>query len=101
MMQNSLARILKGLKTNQNSLIGRDHPRWWQYPIEPPTPIPVNVKYTCDGTLGSPSTANCEAALYEFIQSGDLVLDPASGPIIKVSGRSSDTRFNFQAGADL
>ncbi|KAL9131218.1 MAG: hypothetical protein Q9175_006826, partial [Cornicularia normoerica] len=86
MMQNSLARILKGLQTNQNSLIGRDHPRWWQYPIEPPTPIPVNVKYACDGTLGSPSTANCEAALYEFIQSGDLVLDPASGPIIKVSG---------------
>ncbi|KAF6226016.1 hypothetical protein HO173_012606 [Letharia columbiana] len=85
-IQNSLARILKGLESNQNSLIGQDHPRWWQYPVEPPTPIPVNVKYACDETLGSPSTANCEAVLYEFVQSGDVILDPASGPIIKVIG---------------
>lgn len=85
-MQNSLARVLKGLGANQNSLLDQYHPRWWQYPIEPPTPIPINVKYACDERLGSPSTANCEAALYEFVQSGDVILDPASGPIIKVTG---------------
>lgn len=100
-IQNSLARILKGLESNQNSLIGQDHPRWWQYPVEPPTPIPVNVKYTCDETLGSPSTANCEAVLYEFVQSGDVILDPASGPIIKVTGKSPHTRFNLQGRADF
>lgn len=85
-LQNSLARILKGLESIRDSLIGQDHPRWWQYPVGPPTPIPVNVKYACNATLGSPSTANCEAALYEFLQSGDVTLDPASGPIIKISG---------------
>ncbi|CAD6593016.1 MAG: hypothetical protein ASARMPREDX12_006656 [Alectoria sarmentosa] len=85
-MQNSLARILDGLESNQISLRGRDHSRWWQYPIGPPTPIPVNVKYACEATLGSPSTANCEAALFEFLQSGEVILDPASGPIIKISG---------------
>ena len=92
-MQNTLARILKGLETNQGSLSIRDHPRWWQYPIEPPTPIPVNVKYTCDETLGSPSTGNCEAALYEFVQSGDVTLDPASGPIIKIVGKSPEVHL--------
>ena len=89
-MQNNLARMLHGLAVNQRSLLGRNHPRWWQYPIEPPTPIPVNVKYACDGTLGSPSTANCEAALFGFVQSGEVTLDPASGPIIKVTGKSLD-----------
>lgn len=93
-MQNSLAMILKGLERNPNSLTGLAHPRWWQYPVGPPTPIPVNVKYACDATLGSPSTANCEAALYEFLQSGDVILDPASGPIIKISGELSDIGFS-------
>ena len=89
-MQNSLTRILIGLQANLISLVGQDHPRWWQFPIGPPTPIPINVKYSCDERLGSPSTANCEAALYEFVQSGDVVLDPVSGPIIKIVGRPSD-----------
>ena len=93
-MQNNLARILNGLDRNLDSLTGRDHPRWWQYPVGPPTPIPINVKYACEETLGSPSTANCEAALYEFLQSGDVILDPASGPIIKISGESSDIGFS-------
>ena len=92
-MQNSLARMLKGLGKDQRSLIDDDHSRWWQYSIEPPTPIPVNVKYACDKTLGSPSIANCEAALYEFVQSGDVILDPVSGPIIKVTGKPPDTCF--------
>ena len=96
-MQNNLARLLKGLSKNQRSLIFQDHPRWWQYSIEPPTPIPVNVDYACDKTLGSPSTANCEAALYEFVQSGDVVLDPVSGPIIKVSGKTPDFVSVFRA----
>lgn len=94
-MQNSLARVLKGIGMNQGSLIGRNHPRWWQYSIDPPTPVPVNVKYSCDETLGSPSTGNCEAALYEFVQSGDVTLDPALGPVIKLAGKSPDTRFNY------
>ena len=98
-MQNDVARVLMGLERNQDSLIGRDHPRWWQYPIEPPTPIPVNVKYACDAKLGSPSTGNCEAALYEFLQSGDVTLDPVSGPIIRVAGESPNTRFNRNNGA--
>ena len=96
-MQNNLARLLKGLAKNQHSLIYQDHPRWWQYSIEPPTPIPINVNYACDKTLGSPSTANCEAALYEFVQSGDVVLDPVSGPIIKVSGKPPDFVSVFSA----
>ena len=96
-MQNSLARILDGLESNQVSLRGRDHSRWWQYPIGPPTPIPVNVKYACEATLGSPSTANCEAALFEFLQSGEVILDPASGPIIKISGESWDSDFIHSA----
>ena len=101
-MQNSLARILKGLEANQNSLRGRDHhPRWWQYPIGPPTPIPINVKYVCDEKLGSPSSGNCEAVLYEFVQSGDVILDPALGPIIKVAGVSPDTRFSRRCGANF
>ena len=90
-MQNSLARMITGLSANPESFTSPDHPRWWEYPIEPPTPIPVNVKYACDGTLGSPDTANCETALYEFVQSGNVALDPASGPIIKVAGKSSIT----------
>lgn len=85
-MQNNVARMLEGLEANQNALLSSDHPRWWEFPAEPPTPIPVNVKYACDATFGSPSMANCEAALYEFIQSGDVILEPALGPIIKVSG---------------
>ena len=85
-MQDSLARMLNGLQSSQNSLILRHHPRWWEFPTEPPTPIPVNVKYACDEALGSPSAANCEAALYEFVQSGDVMLDPELGPIIKVTG---------------
>ena len=92
-MQNRLARILKGLSEDQHSLIEHDHSRWWQYSIEPPTPIPVNVNYACDKTLGSPSIANCEAALYEFVQSGDVILDPTSGPIIKVTGKPPETCF--------
>ena len=98
-MQNELARMLKGLSKNQLSLIYTRHPRWWEYSIEPPTPIPVNVDYVCDKTLGSPSTANCEAALYEFVQSGNVILDPMSGPIIKVTGKPPDTRFSLQGGA--
>ena len=101
-MQNSLARILKGLEANRNSLRGRDHhSRWWQYPIEDPTPVPINVKYVCDENLGSPSSANCETALYEFVQSGDVIVDPASGPIIKVVGMSPDTRLRLRCGANL
>lgn len=100
-MQNSVARILEGLEYNRDSLLLQDHPRWWEFPVEPPTPIPLNVKYACDEALGSPSTANCEAVLYEFVQSGDVTLDPASGPIIKVSGKLPDLRFDLQSGTDV
>ena len=87
-MQNNLARVIEGLRINQVALIGQEHPRWWEYPVESSTPTPVNVRYTCNATLGSPSIGNCEAALYEFMHSGDVILDPASGPIIKTSGKS-------------
>ena len=100
-MQNNLARLLEGLAANQISLISEDHPRWWEYPVGPPTPIPINVQYACDESLGSPSIANCEAALYEFVQSGDIILDPVSGPIIKVTGKLQDTLFNLHSGAEL
>ncbi len=93
--------MIKGLQANQDSLTSRDHLRWWQYPIKPPTPIPVNVKYACDSALGSPSTANCEAALYEFVESGDVIIDPVSGPIIKVTGKIQDACFKRKKGADL
>ena len=99
-MQNNIARMLEGLEANQIALFSPDHPRWWEFPAEPPTPIPVNVKYACDATLGNPSMANCEAALYEFIQSGDVILDPALGPIIKVSGGSSDSHPDPEASSD-
>lgn len=100
-MQNNLASMINGLQSSLKSLLELEHSRWWQYPIEPATPIPVNVKYVCDEALGSPSTANCEAALYEFIQSGDVLLDPMSGPIIKVTGESPDLPYNVPSGADL
>ena len=99
-MLNNLARILEGLEANQNALLSPEHPRWWEFPAVPPTPIPVNVKYACDATLGSPSMANCEAALYEFLESGDVILDPALGPIIKVSGGSSDSHPDPEASSD-
>ena len=99
-MQDNVARMLKGLSRNGNYLRSETHPRWWQYPIEPPTPIPINVKYDCDETLGSPSIANCEAALYDLVQSGDVTLDPMSGPIIKVTGEPPDSSFSLPGGAD-
>ena len=100
-MQNNIARMLEGLQTRQISLLDPGHERWWQYPVEPPTPIPINVKYACDETLGSPNIANCEAALYEFVQSGDVTIDPAYGPMIKVTGNSLVGFFNHQIGADV
>ena len=99
-MQNNIVRILEGLEANQDALSSPDHPRWWELPAVPPTPIPVNVKYACDATLGAPSIANCEAALYEFIQPGDVILDPVSGPIIRVSGGSSDSHADTEAISD-
>ena len=100
-MQNDLARVLDGLADNQLSLIYEEHPRWWEYPVGPPTPIPINVQYACDERFGSPRIANCEAALYEFVQSGDLTLDPVSGPIIKVAGRLQDTLSPIQSDAEF
>ena len=85
-VQNRLARVLEGLQGGRHVLRRPNHPRWWVYPIEPLTPVPNNVIYGCDASLGSPSLANCEAALYQFVQSGDVSLDPASGPVIKISG---------------
>ena len=98
-MQNTVARMLNGLESSRYSL-REDHRRWWQYTVEPPTPIPVNVKYVCDATLGSPGTADCEAALYEFVQLGELTLDPMSGPIIKVTGKSLIVGYILERTAD-
>lgn len=46
----------------------------------------MNTKVTCAASLGKPSIANCESALFELIGSGTITLDPASGPLIHVSG---------------
>ena len=67
-------------------LYGYDHPRWWEFTMGPLNPDPTNLRYNCTASLGSPSDANCEAVLYEFLKSGPVVLDPASGPLIKTSG---------------
>lgn len=100
-MQDKLARMLKGLSYNLNSMKSGDHARWWEYPVEPPTPIPINVRYACDKTLGSPSIGNCEAALLEFVQRGNVVLDPMSGPIIKVIGIPQHSSSSLQGCADF
>lgn len=75
-------------KSFVETLYGDNHPRWWEFTMGPLNPNPTNVKYACNASLGSPSTAKCQAILYEsfFSESGDVVLDPASGPLIKTSG---------------
>ena len=60
--------------------------RWWNFPLQPSIPEPQNVKYECDASLGDPSPANCEGALFQLINSGNVTVDPAAGPIIKTSG---------------
>ena len=61
--------------------------RWWEYfPLRTVNAESINTKVTCAATLGNPSTANCESALFELIRSGPVVLDPASGPLIHISG---------------
>ena len=85
-VQNNVARMKSALNFDYVRRIQEfNHPRWWEFSIAPPTPIPRNVRYQCEASLGSPSTANCEAVLYEFLRSGDITLDPAK-PIIKQSG---------------
>ena len=61
--------------------------RWWEFPLQSLAPNPPNVRYTCDKVLGSPSRGNCEAALYNMIQSGNVKLDPTSSPRTIASGR--------------
>ena len=81
--------MLTGLRGSFSNLNGpTDQLRWWEYPLEPPVPSPINVDYRCKEALGSPSVASCEAALYEFIQPGLITLDPSIGPIINIAGAS-------------
>ena len=61
------------------------HPRWWQATLGPSTPHPSNVKLTCAASLGSPSNANCEAALFQFMRSGHVTLGPKH-PLIRTAG---------------
>ncbi|KAL8827061.1 MAG: hypothetical protein Q9191_003417 [Dirinaria sp. TL-2023a] len=70
-------------ETFVEDLYGDDHPRWWEFSMEPLKP---EFEYKCNASFGSPSTSNCEAVLYEFFESGTVVLDPMSGPLIKTSG---------------
>lgn len=70
-------------ETFVEGLYGDDHPRWWEFTMEPLNP---KFEYKCNASLGSPSTSNCEAVLYEFFESGPVVLDPTAGPLIKTSG---------------
>lgn len=87
-LQNSIARVMNQLRNWKSAMQTHEahHIRWWEQALGPDTPVPSNVRYDCDPKLGKPSTANCEAVLYQFIQSGSVVLDPQGGPIIKTSG---------------
>ncbi len=87
-MQNKIARVTTQLRNWKSAMQSyeADYIRWWEQALGPDTPVPSNVRYECDVTLGNPSTANCEAVLYQFIQSGSVILDPQAGPIIKTSG---------------
>ena len=87
--QNGVANVLKGLGVSHYTTNHDMDARWWEYPLQPSQPTPVNVKYTCDASLGTPSNGNCELALYQFINIGKVVVDPAQGPIIKTSGMPS------------
>jgi len=61
--------------------------RWWDiFSVRTVDFDPLNTKVTCAASLGKPSTANCESVLFELIGSGTVALDPASGPLIHVSG---------------
>lgn len=61
--------------------------RWWEYlSLSPAKADPLTTKINCTETLGKPSVANCESALLEMTHFGPVTLDPASGPIIQVSG---------------
>jgi len=89
LQRNPAAIILKGLQDTQKAALDDAHPRWWEFKLQPPTPSPANVKYDCNATLGSPSSKNYEAALYQFIRSGFVTFDPANGPTIVFSGMLS------------
>ena len=82
-----IARAHKALNLRYVSgLMGYNHPRWWEFHLGPLTPEPTNIDYTCDSKLGSPNIGNCEALLFEFVRDGEVVLDPAAGPVIRTSG---------------
>jgi len=60
---------------------------WWEiFFLRTVASDPLNTKVTCAASLGKPSTANCASVLAELIGSGTVTLDPASGPLIHVSG---------------
>lgn len=87
-LRNEIARVtnqLRNWKIRARRHEG-DYMRWWEQALGPATPVPSNVRYTCDAMLGKLSTANCEAVLYLLIQSGSVIVDPQAGPIIKTSG---------------
>ena len=60
--------------------------RWWDFPVQPSIPTPRNVEYQCDPALGKPSFASCEGALFQFLQPGNLDVNPGQSLIIS-SGR--------------
>ena len=60
--------------------------RWWEFPVPSATPRPENVQYECETTLGVPNLANCEGALFQYIQSGNIDIEPGQ-PVIKTAGK--------------
>lgn len=93
LQRNPAANILKGLQDTQKAALDR----WWEFAFQPPTPSPANLKYECNVTLRSPSSGNCEAALYQLILSGFITFDPANGPTIVFSGMLSVQVVSFKA----
>ncbi len=82
---------ISSLKDKESQMSPRGPVRWWE-PRRPTAPaaelVPVNVKYEFLPSLGSPDTAKCEKASFEFLGSEEIVMDPANKPFIQLLGKS-------------
>ena len=87
--QRSIAWQVVQLESTQQAMKNDPAKKWWEQTDDddPVSSIPTNVKYECQATLGSPKVADCKNAALLFFESGDVTLDPPSGPIIKTAGK--------------
>lgn len=87
--EKALSKAFSALPESYPYLLLHDDRRWWEY--FSPSPInnePVRTTITCAEGFGAPNAANCESVILELMPSGSssVTLDPALGPLIKVSG---------------